>query len=198
MPTSTCWKSRMAILWLRSAAGASGRNTRTRLTTGITVPRSVNTPSRNGGDSGSAVILLGKLTTSRMALAGSANSSAPNRKEPNSSMAGGADGAAVALASDVCISVLRRHGDDVGDRKALVGAIDIQLPAGFAAELAIPDVQAALLQIFLRRRDVLLADLQPRRARAEHAGAAGQDHFDVRIIALAHAHQAQQRRHGLA
>src|SRR5471030_396661 len=107
----------IAILWLRSAGGASYRNTRPRFTTGITVPRSVNTPSRKAGDSGSAVILSGKLTTSRIALAGSANSSAPSMKEPNSSMAGLADAAATP-ASDVGISALRRQGDDIGDRKA--------------------------------------------------------------------------------
>src|SRR4051812_32612936 len=95
MPTITPWKSRIAILWLGSAAPAAGLNTRPRLTTGITLPRKVNTPSRNAGDKGSAVIFSGKLTTSRMQTAGRANSSVPSTKEPNSSQAGRA---ALALA----------------------------------------------------------------------------------------------------
>src|SRR5471032_1621180 len=145
-----------------------------------------------------------------MQLAGRANSSSPRKKEPNSSvLASFWDGACWRGASIFASMSIRAPlayacrwfiGCHFGNGIAVVGAIDQQLASAPAAQGAKTHMQAALFQVFLRCFHVFLAHLQAALAGAgaKHAGAAGQHHFDVGVIGYPRAHQAQQRRHGLA
>src|SRR5471032_2739484 len=145
-----------------------------------------------------------------MQLAGRANSSSPRKNEPNSSvLASLRDGAcwggasifaSMSISTFLAYAYRWRIGRHFGDGIAVVGAIDQQLAPAPATEGAKTHVQAALFQVFLRRFHVFLANLQATLAGAgaKHAGAAGQYHFDVRVVGHPRAHQAQERGHGLA